>query len=225
VTAIADHYAVLGVPPTSTRAEIRHAYVVLARRHHPDHAAADDAAVRDRAVQRMRDLNEAWRVLGDQDRRRAYDRTRRRSRPADDHRSSGPLDGDGLEDDYPDGWGYSHGFDEDEPAADGLATPLATALKVLPFVVLVLFVVGVFVYSAYATGDDTSAAGSAVQVGGCVLVDGDAVVPVPCSEVNDGQVVEVSPVGGMCRNDDADLLAVGGDGFELCVVPTLATRD
>jgi hypothetical protein len=90
--------------------------------------------------------------------------------------------------------------------------------------VFLLFVVGVFVYSAYATGDDAPAAGAAVQVGACVLVSGDAVVTVPCSEVNDGQVVEVGPVGGRCRDDDAELLEVGDAGPELCVVPTLATR-
>jgi curved DNA-binding protein CbpA len=60
------HYQLLGVAPTATMAEIRAAYLRLARRHHPD--AGGDSA-------RMRDLNEAWSVLGDARRRRAYDRT------------------------------------------------------------------------------------------------------------------------------------------------------
>lgn len=219
MTAIGDHYAVLGVQPTSTRAEIRRAYVELARRHHPDHAGAAVSVDRDRAVQRMRDLNEAWRVLGDEDRRRVYDRGLRRSHPQVAHGSGMDVDRDD-----PAAWGLGDDLDEDAPAADALAPPLATALKVLPFVVFLLFVVGVFVYSAYATGDDAPAAGAAVQVGACVLVSGDAVVTVPCSEVNDGQVVEVGPVGGRCRDDDAELLEVGDTGPELCVVPTLATR-
>ena len=47
-------YEVLGVPPTATPAEIRHAYLTLARRHHPD--AGGDA-------EQMRRLNEAWAAL------------------------------------------------------------------------------------------------------------------------------------------------------------------
>jgi len=58
------HYEVLGVRPTSDRESVRHAYVVAARRHHPD-AGGDPAA--------MRAVNEAWTVLADPDRRARYD--------------------------------------------------------------------------------------------------------------------------------------------------------
>ncbi len=47
-------YEVLGVAPTATPAEIRHAYLMLARQHHPD--AGGDA-------EQMRRLNEAWAAL------------------------------------------------------------------------------------------------------------------------------------------------------------------
>lgn len=61
-------YEVLGVGPNSTDGEIRKAYVGLARRFHPDlHGGADD---------RMREVNEAWAVLGDPERRATYERSR-----------------------------------------------------------------------------------------------------------------------------------------------------
>lgn len=59
------HYDVLGVTPSATTAEVRAAYRAKARDHHPD-AGGD--------VDRMRQLNAAWQVLGDVTRRAAYDR-------------------------------------------------------------------------------------------------------------------------------------------------------
>jgi hypothetical protein len=60
------HYEVLGVPTSATAAEIKRAYRLQARRHHPDVSGADDAT--------MQALNQAWATLGDPARRRAYDR-------------------------------------------------------------------------------------------------------------------------------------------------------
>jgi DnaJ domain len=58
------HYQLLGVLPTATTAEIRAAYLQLARRWHPDTGGSAD---------RMRALNAAWAVLGDDRRRDEYD--------------------------------------------------------------------------------------------------------------------------------------------------------
>jgi hypothetical protein len=67
-----DYYAVLGVPPTASRDEIRAAYRRLARRYHPDvnPPEEDDAA----ANEFMRRLNEAYDVLDNPRQRAAYDR-------------------------------------------------------------------------------------------------------------------------------------------------------
>lgn len=59
------HYDVLGIARDATAGEVRAAYRAAARDHHPD--AGGDA-------DRMRQLNAAWRVLGDPARRAAYDR-------------------------------------------------------------------------------------------------------------------------------------------------------
>jgi hypothetical protein len=74
VTKLPNYYGVLGVPSTASQDEIRKAYRQLARQHHPDvnPLDKDDAA----ANEFMRQLNEAYAVLGDASRRAAYDRQR-----------------------------------------------------------------------------------------------------------------------------------------------------
>jgi len=64
-----DHYAALGLDRGCTLAQIRAAYRLLAKQHHPDvNGAAPEAVVR------SQELNAAHAVLSDPARRRAYDR-------------------------------------------------------------------------------------------------------------------------------------------------------
>lgn len=68
-TAETDHYATLGLDRRCTAAQIRAAYRLLAKRHHPDvNPGSAEAAAR------ARELNAAHEVLSDPVRRRAYDR-------------------------------------------------------------------------------------------------------------------------------------------------------
>jgi DnaJ-class molecular chaperone len=64
-----DHYAVLGLDRHCTEAEIRRAYRLLAKRHHPD--LNPDSP---EAILRSQELNAAHETLRDPARRRAYDR-------------------------------------------------------------------------------------------------------------------------------------------------------
>jgi curved DNA-binding protein len=63
-----DYYKVLGVERTASDDEIKKAFRRLARKHHPDVSKASDAQVR------MQEINEAYEVLRDKEKRLAYDR-------------------------------------------------------------------------------------------------------------------------------------------------------
>lgn len=68
-----SHYAILGVSPGATAEAIKSAYRKKANQYHPDKNASPDAATRFREVQ------EAYEVLSDEERRKTYDDNRRRS--------------------------------------------------------------------------------------------------------------------------------------------------
>ena len=63
----ADHYRILQVDPSADPEVIQAAYRVLARRYHPD-LAGDDTV--------MKRINAAWEILGNKQRRAAYDSAR-----------------------------------------------------------------------------------------------------------------------------------------------------
>jgi len=67
-----DHYAVLGVLPHAEAIVVTAAYRALAQRYHPDKWQGDPAE----AHKRMAAINEAYRVLGNEQLRQAYDAER-----------------------------------------------------------------------------------------------------------------------------------------------------
>lgn len=67
------HYEVLAVSSRASRDEIRESYRKLVRLLHPDRAAGASAAERQLMERRMREVTEAWSVLGTEDSRRTYD--------------------------------------------------------------------------------------------------------------------------------------------------------
>jgi DnaJ-domain-containing protein 1 len=75
--AVVTYYEVLGVAPDASAADVRRAYFDRARLHHPDFHTTDDAPVRRAAEREMQRINDAWAVLSDPGRRRAYDATLR----------------------------------------------------------------------------------------------------------------------------------------------------
>jgi curved DNA-binding protein len=64
-----DYYRILGVDRNATQADIKRAYRGLAREYHPDVKPGDTAA-----ETRFKEINEAYEVLGDPQKRAKYDR-------------------------------------------------------------------------------------------------------------------------------------------------------
>ena len=64
-----DYYAALGVSPDASDKDITKAYRKLARKHHPDSSAGDE--------ERFKRISAAYDVVGDSDKRAAYDEARR----------------------------------------------------------------------------------------------------------------------------------------------------
>lgn len=129
-----QHYDELGVSPTATVAQIRTAYVALARRHHPDRMNSADASARAESAARMARVNAAWTVLSDPAKRAAYDArhaiapTGAASNVRDPDTSFSPFD---------------DGDDIDPRLLDDTPTGAPTIPRVLAFVPTGLAVVGV----------------------------------------------------------------------------------
>jgi DnaJ-class molecular chaperone len=64
-----DYYAILGVPKTAAEKDIKSAYRKLARKWHPDANPDNQKA----AEEKFKDIQEAYEVLGDAEKRRKYD--------------------------------------------------------------------------------------------------------------------------------------------------------
>jgi molecular chaperone DnaJ len=92
-----DFYEILGVSKSADADELKRAYRKLAMQYHPDRNAGDKAA-----EQKFKDINEAYDVLKDDQKRAAYDRF---GHAAFENGSRGPGAGD-----FGFGGGFSGGF-------------------------------------------------------------------------------------------------------------------
>jgi DnaJ-class molecular chaperone len=70
---VSEHYAALGLKSDATLSDIKKAFRQKASQFHPDRNSEPDAPARFREVQ------EAYDVLSDDDKRKAYDDNRRRN--------------------------------------------------------------------------------------------------------------------------------------------------
>ena len=63
-----DYYEVLGVPRNASQDDIKSAFRKLARQYHPDVSQEPNAE------ERFKEINEAYGILSEDDKRTAYDR-------------------------------------------------------------------------------------------------------------------------------------------------------
>jgi DnaJ-class molecular chaperone len=68
-----DYYEILGVSPNCSEADIKKAFRKLAFQHHPDTNPGNEK----QAEEKFKEINEAYGVLGDKEKRRQYDFARR----------------------------------------------------------------------------------------------------------------------------------------------------
>jgi len=86
--AVKDYYDVLGVAEDASEKEIKKAYRKLAQRYHPDRNPDDPEA-----EDRFKDVQEAYGVLSDKDKRREYDQARKNPFGGGRRGASGPGGG------------------------------------------------------------------------------------------------------------------------------------
>jgi len=63
-----DYYSMLGLRPDSSEEEIKKVYRKLAMQYHPDRNGGNPES-----EERLKEINEAYQILGDEERRRRYD--------------------------------------------------------------------------------------------------------------------------------------------------------
>lgn len=211
MTGERSHYETLGVRPDASAAEIRAAYLRLARELHPDTHLDRPEADRRAAERRLQDVNRAWSVLRDDARRRAYDRDR--AAPPRTPPSSGPAPSRPA----------PPRVEEDDDDLVDVAPGGCFGGAVLGGLVALLL--GIVIVTAFAGGDDgedgpgpTVAPVEEVQVGECVRYATEGLTVVPCDGGHDAQVAEIVTFPAPCPSalvpDDLE-----GTDIRLCLLP------
>ncbi len=202
----------LGVEPIAGREELRRAYVARAMAFHPDRVPPGDEAATANAEHRMTELNAAWEVLRDDDRRAEYDRevlglgreraTARGGEPASEWTPTAAI-GDRI----------------DEQRSGGPWWWLGPAL-VLALILVGAAVVAVLQAAQQPDPEVELRTGELFEPGMCIAVrPGPIVEEVPCGAAATGRIVEVRPFPRPCADGMLEAIVLPAEALTLCVEP------
>lgn len=176
---LATHYTTLGVSDDATTAEIRRAYLALARTLHPDRQLDASPTESAAAARKMQDVNVAWRVLSDPARRYAYDLSLPTASSTARPRGQASPTSAATEDES--------------------ADVVSSIIHGVPWLLLVGLLGGIFIFTAYAAGSNRTDPSAPPVVGAeansCFVFVKDATLPVSCEGPNDGIVTAKVALG------------------------------
>lgn len=178
---------------------MRQAYRDLARRLHPDRQTGATDAERSLAERRIREINQAWKVLGDRAARARYDEAlARASRVGSGEGPGRPAP--------PASRAVRPSVDQDDDDLIDVGPDLgplgSVVMRSLPWVAVLGALILIFVVTAYATGGRGQPSPTTIQtarVGSCVRVvePGPVAVGVDCGATGALRVVKrVDPLQG-----------------------------
>jgi hypothetical protein len=177
-----SHYEVLGAEASATTKELRQAYLGRARRLHPDRWIDASPKERAEAQRRMQEVNEAWRVLSDPERRKAYDAGASR---ADGERTATGESTRGFS-----AAQYQEAWAPEDDVGDDFSVDLTTRLiRSLPWVVVAGALLAIFVFTAYAGGPSGGSGGPVTPACAAYQVQGGSVLPSVCGAQDSIRVV------------------------------------
>ncbi len=206
---MADHYETLGVDADASGAEIRRAYLTKARALHPDRHVDAGADRRRQAEREMQQVNEAFAVLGDAAERTSYDRKH------DAGSAHTPPESDSFDEQF-------HAASEDGPETFHSSPPIFHLVRSLPLLIILGTLAGLFVFTAFASGDRVSDERTipTIQVGDCVYEAGESMTWVPCDGSTTGivQALVAEQVDCLARNGTTARKHPTNAGFA-CVEP------
>ena len=203
---MASHYDVLGIPRSAGTEVIRRAYHQQARAWHPDRFVSRPSAEADKAEDAMRDVNEAFRVLGNAERRRDYDNELIHGGLGNGHVGTGRVStDDGVTRIDPRLLDPEVLARRRQRQEEALSAHHSRMMNVIPWIGFLGILAAIFIFTAYATrpasvepipfpGPDIGVAANS-----CVrLMQGGSLTEVPCDRVNDGRVIGARFPDGVC---------------------------
>lgn len=184
---------------------------------HPDRVTHEGPEVVAAAEFRMREMNAAWEVLRDPQRRRDYDRTWRDRTEGSEDVAAGATRSSATD------------LPEPVPDAPGSSTAHTAGWWVVPLAAAVVLVLAVLLIGFAGQRERQQVlevqTGDRFAPGMCVAVrPGLDAQPVPCDGPSSGRIVEVVPHPRPCRDGDLHAVVLRSERLTLCLESVPASQ-